>query len=229
MIILSLIIPFKDEKEVIKERINDFMYHGKDVEVIFVNDGSCDGGEKILLESYPESKMLHLKGVGTGKAFSEGARVSEGKFLMLLPIDCFLTDAVMGKLIHKLKISQEKVFVFPKKYSLHKKMNLYSYLQNRFLLKILKIASWTNVFVLSRELKNCLESSANSDFLVDLELSRSLRAWHWAIHDGFISVSPRRYLKDGAIRRILINGLILFLWYFKLKTNKELKQLYLRS
>lgn len=220
-IILSIVIPFKNEIKIMEEAIHRLMeIQNETVEFIFVDDGSQDYSRDFLKVHFSSSVFLRLSGLGAPKAFLEGAKCARGSYVMLLPLDCYLKKNCLKILLLKLQ-ERPEVLIFPKNYIEGPRMEWYSFLQNLFLLRVLKVAAWTNGFVFHTDLTPLLEDVSAGNFLCDLEFSRKLKSSHWQIMPCHIFVSSRRYRKDGVLKRVFINGFILFCWFFKiLKTDK---------
>jgi len=227
---LSIVVPFRNERSLVASMVTA---HGQlqssQVEFIYVDDGSIDGSGDELRQLNAGATILRLDGVGTGKAFLAGAHRANGRYILLLPIDCAVSRAGIDELLLASSSDRAGVVLFPKKYASTETMSPYALLQNLVLLKAIKLASWTNGFVFHRKLLTALERATKEVFLNDLEFSRNLRGEKWHVLANEISVSARRYEQDGAWRRILINGLILLLWQFKLASTQRLHQIYKRG
>lgn len=227
---LSIVVPFRNERSLVAAMV---AAHGQlqspMVEFIYVDDGSTDGSAEELGRLDSGVTILRLEGAGTGKAFLAGATQAKGRYVLLLPMDCVVSRAGIDELLLANSEDKAGVLLFPKKYAGTETMSPYAFLQNLVLLKVLKLASWTNGFVFHRNLIGALKLAAKEDFLNDLEFSRILRAERWHVLENEISVSARRYEKDGTWRRILINGLILLLWQLKLASTQRLHQIYKRG
>lgn len=91
---LSVLIPFLNEEESIPfllDSLNHFFSHyGKPVEVIFVNDGSTDGSENLLLRSSLtfNAKLISLsKNFGSHAALRAGILHAEGEMVTFMYAD----------------------------------------------------------------------------------------------------------------------------------------------
>jgi glycosyltransferase involved in cell wall biosynthesis len=224
---ISVIIPFRDERNML------LLSHTwtrelqlRSCEIIWVNDGSQDGSEKILAEIIgPEEKIIHTEGIGILGAFLEGSRRAQGDFFLWMPCDCNLFDFCF-ELLTKNKNFEGSVWgAFEKTYDVGK-LSLYAFLQNKLLLPQ-GVAAWTNCFMISKEILNMIPSEMA--FPQDLRLSKFLRAiTRPVILPGKIMVSARKYSKDGKTERIFQNGLVLLLYFMKVE-GKLLEGFYRRG
>ena len=227
---LSIVVPFRNEFALIAQMLaNHLQLQRSEVEFVYVDDGSTDGSGEELLRLNPQAVILRESGVGAGKAFYSGAKKSSGTFILLLPMDCVLSASALNELVSALTLNRSRIFLYPKNYSHQEKMSTYAWVQNLVLLRGIKLAAWTNGFVLHQSLLPVLERSVRDVFLGDLELSRNIRSEAWHILKHKLSVSPRRYDQDGALRRILLNGMIVILWQLKLASIPRLYQIYKRG
>ena len=77
---ISIIVPVYNVKDYLDECINSILCQThKDIELILIDDGSCDGSEKIC-DQYAEIDnricVIHKKNEGVSKARNEGDRKS---------------------------------------------------------------------------------------------------------------------------------------------------------
>lgn len=227
---LSIVVPFRNEKTILPAIIPEHLsLRHTDVEFLYVDDGSTDGGGDELRRLDPEAVILRQSGVGAGKAFLFGAQTAKGTYILLLPLDCVISVEAIHELLAEHTQGLAKVLLFPKRYTRAERMSFYAFLQNFILLKCIRLASWTNCFVIHRSLLPVLEQSVQEAFLNDLELSRNTRDEKWFVLKNKVSVSPRRYEQDGAWRRIILNGVIVILWQFKLASIQRLHRMYKRG
>ncbi len=93
---ISLIIPLYNEENRIKKNlkiIQNFLKR-KNIEIIFVNDGSDDGSEKIIKRFISKNKNKKLiqyisykKNVGKGYALKKGVLNSKKKWILICDVD----------------------------------------------------------------------------------------------------------------------------------------------
>lgn len=112
---ISIIIPaFNVEKYIIKcfESIIEQEY--KDIEIIFIDDGSSDLTyykakdflEKNLFFKY---KIIKQKNLGVSIARNKGIEAAEGEYILFLDADDYLEKSVLKKCVEKLKLTNSDI------------------------------------------------------------------------------------------------------------------------
>jgi hypothetical protein len=68
-------------------------------------------------------------------------------------------------------------------------------------------------------------------FLEDLDSGRRLRGrgHSMTVLPAQVQVSSRRYVRDGSLKRIILNGLITVLFFAGMRDYRKLKQIFYRS
>ncbi len=61
---VALVVVFRNEATHLPELSRYLQAYQNEVEIIFVNDGSTDGGEDLIAESLPQARILHQKAIG---------------------------------------------------------------------------------------------------------------------------------------------------------------------
>jgi poly-beta-1,6-N-acetyl-D-glucosamine synthase len=61
---VSLVVVFRNEAIHLPELIQHLQAYQSEIEIIFVNDGSSDGGENAIVESLPQARLLNQKSLG---------------------------------------------------------------------------------------------------------------------------------------------------------------------
>lgn len=101
--LISIIIPVFNEESVIKDCIESLLLQSqKDIEIIFVDDGSNDNTPEIIKKNSLLGKKLyyyHQKHLGPGSARNFGASKSKGEILVFVDADMtfdsnFISDLV---------------------------------------------------------------------------------------------------------------------------------------
>lgn len=89
--LISIIIPVYNGEGRIKKCVESLMPQiTDDMEVIIINDGSCDGTKRVceyLSNSYPNLKVLNQKNSGVSNARNKGIDCASGEFLLFLDDD----------------------------------------------------------------------------------------------------------------------------------------------
>jgi len=91
----SLVIPVYNEEDVIAQvlgEIQEFLlHHPLNLELLLVDDGSCDGTARIashLLTDWPHARLVRLpRNVGQAAALYHGMRQAQGRILILMDGD----------------------------------------------------------------------------------------------------------------------------------------------
>lgn len=95
-ILLSIILPVRNEETILWNAVNAFADHFDRVvgagswQYVLVENGSSDGTQQILdkiVERWPTSKALKLKKADYGNALREGILASEGKWNLIMNVD----------------------------------------------------------------------------------------------------------------------------------------------
>src|SRR5258708_5667967 len=98
---LSLIIPcFNEQKRLPKRFTNSYKFlftHFKNLEIIFVNDGSTDNTEKMLqtlVSKFKNTKLItYSKNHGKGYAIKQGVAIAQGEIIGFTDAD-FAVDLI---------------------------------------------------------------------------------------------------------------------------------------
>ena len=120
--LVSIITPcFNGEKFVHRLLDSILCQTYKNIEFIFVNDGSTDNTEQMIL-SYKQKFTkrdikfiyIHKKNGGQASAINEGLKIFKGKYLTWPDSDDWLTDDAIEKKVNFLEENQEYGFVISK-------------------------------------------------------------------------------------------------------------------
>jgi len=114
---LSVIIPFRDERENINllyRELNSVL--GKltePTEIIFINDGSADDGEKIVAEIAEGDRRVRLLNSigrkGKGEALLIGTQSAQGEIIVWLDADLQHSPADLPRFLEKIRASADLV------------------------------------------------------------------------------------------------------------------------
>lgn len=85
---ISCIIPTRDRQEMVLQAVQSVMTQDAGpIEVLVVDDGSCDCTAEVLSSRWPAIKVIRLSGLGPGPARNAGADAASGEVLMFLDSD----------------------------------------------------------------------------------------------------------------------------------------------
>ncbi|MDP2937932.1 MAG: glycosyltransferase family 2 protein [Candidatus Omnitrophota bacterium] len=105
MPLLSVIMPVYNEAKTIRQILEKINAVNIDKEIIVVDDGSCDGTEKILRDiKYNNLKIIHhSSNRGKGAAFLTGLSHAQGEFIIIQDADLEYDPADYLKLMEAIK------------------------------------------------------------------------------------------------------------------------------
>lgn len=101
--LVSVIVPVYNTEDYLEEcflSLKEQTY--KNIEMIFVNDGSTDGSEELLKKFEKEDKrarVFNKKNEGLSSARNAGLKVARGEFVTFLDSDDYLTKGAIGYLV----------------------------------------------------------------------------------------------------------------------------------
>jgi len=102
----SVVIPVFNEEENVAKLHSELMKVMKalksDFEIIFVNDGSTDGTERVLKSLKPITIITFRKNFGQSAALDAGIKASKGELIITLDGDGQNDPADIPKLLKKL-------------------------------------------------------------------------------------------------------------------------------
>ena len=107
--ILSVIIPCYNSKDFLEKCLGSLVCEEimDKLEVVLVNDGSTDGGEKIgesFAEKYPGTfRVLNKKNGGHGSAINAGAEIVSGKYMKVLDADDWFNTESLPDFVNALE------------------------------------------------------------------------------------------------------------------------------
>lgn len=102
---VSIIVSVYNNEKYIKECINSVIhqkYNQDKIQIILINDGSTDNSEQICkeyAEKYCNIKLINQKNQGVSAARNHGIQNAEGKYIMILDSDDFLSNNAVNDLI----------------------------------------------------------------------------------------------------------------------------------
>lgn len=235
---ISVIIPFYNEEKNLQYLIKDLntffsSFNEKNIEVIFVDDGSTDNSINAIINSKHssyKSKILKLsKNFGSHAALRAGITQASGAYIVMISADSQDPISIIGKLYEKSIEGYEIVIAKRKdtKSNLLSKLfsRFYSLLMRKFVLKSYP-AKGFDIIMFSNKVKNLLITNleSNSNFALQIlcygfnqcfiEYKKDVRKYgktKWSIGkkiklliDSFVSFS------FAPIRFVTIMGTIFF-------------------
>ena len=118
---LSVVIPFYNEEKRLKKSLNEiqkFLKKFRNIEIIFVNDGSNDNSEKIIkkfIKNYKRNIIQYIsykKNVGKGFAIKKGVLISKKKWVLICDADMSVKLNQLNEWFKKKYISSKKTAYF---------------------------------------------------------------------------------------------------------------------
>ncbi len=145
---LSIIIPFFNERENLEplyKELKQALGNLKEVsswEVVFVNDGSLDGGENVvkkIAKQEPRVKLVSLnRQFGKGKALEEGLKKAKGELIVFMDADLQDDPKDLKKFLEKINQGYDLVNGVRQKRQDNLVIKVYSKIFNWFLKNFLK-------------------------------------------------------------------------------------------
>ncbi len=145
---LSIIIPFFNERENLEPLYNELKQALENLkglsswEIVFVNDGSLDGGEKIVEKIVKAERRVRLVSLnrqfGKGKALEEGLKVASGELIAFMDADLQDDPKDLEKFLKKIEQGCDLVNGVRQKRQDNLVIKIYSKIFNWFLRNFLK-------------------------------------------------------------------------------------------
>ena len=207
MPLLSVIVPVYNEAKTIRQILEKINSVPIDKEIIVVNDGSCDGTEKILRDiKYNNLKIIHhSSNRGKGAAFLTGLSHAQGEFIIIQDADLEYDPNDYLKLMQALKENNADIVLgarFKKGYHglfIHKLGNrLITGLLN--LLFDLKLNDCFTCYKLFRRDTINLLNLKEKSFTIETEIVAKAAKKGLRIIEVPISYYPRPYSEGKKIR-----------------------------
>lgn len=100
--LVTVVVPVYNASKYLQQNIESLLYQTlKDIEIIYVDDGSTDNSVEII-ESYRKNdariKLLRQKNMHAGVARNTGMRAATGKYLLFLDADDFFEPEMLKEL-----------------------------------------------------------------------------------------------------------------------------------
>ncbi len=200
-------------------------------QVVISDAGSMDQTLEIIDRWMPKKKFELLKNKiqspSIGKTINLGLSNTQSDFVLILPCDTVVTLKGLQELEFKILHKNALCGGFRKQYKPETfALKLFQFSQNFLKIKFLHTLCWTHGIFFHRA---CLKDKKVPEigFMEDILLSDHLKKnLHWTLLKTPITVSSRRYLKDGVLKRITLNLAIYTLYRTRLFSVQWLRKLY---
>lgn len=207
MPLLSVIVPAYNEAKTIRQILEKINSVDIDKEIIVVDDGSCDGTEKILRDiKYNNLKIIHhSSNRGKGAAFLTGLSHAQGEFIIIQDADLEYEPNDYLKLIKALKENNADIVLgarFKKGYHglfIHRLGNRLLTVLLNLLFKVRLNDCFTCYKLFRRDTINLLNLKEQS-FTVETEIVAKAAKKGLRIIEVPISYYPRSYSEGKKIR-----------------------------
>ncbi len=216
--LISVIVPSLNEGENILQTLRS-AEGKKGVELIVADGGSTDS--TVLLAGSSGARVT-VSPPGRARQMNAGAATAKGDILLFLHADTILPRGFQDGVLHALS----KAGVAAGAFSLR-------FLGERgFLLRCVECtANWRSRWLqmpfgdqaifLKRQSFEDIGGFPDIPLMEDLEMVRKLRQkGRIVILPSFVRTSPRRYQRDGTLKRILINKFVFFGYFFGASPEK---------
>ena len=230
---LSIVIPVFNEERYLDKLFSELIkyFNEKNVEVIFVNDGSTDKSKNIIesLKTNQEYKFNFniinlIKNFGKGKAVREGVLNSSGKYVILQDADLELDLKDSKELLDIIKNNDEIKCIFGSRY-LSGKLKKHNYFFNElfgkinsFIFNILFGQSLSDIHcglkVLHRDVIDNIKLSIN-DFGLEIDLAAQIVRNNFFIYEYGVSYYFRT--KQQGKKITWIDGVKSYYYLFKVR------------
>lgn len=229
---LSIIIPIFNEEQYLFDLFKDLKiyFNQKNIEIIFVNDGSDDQSGKILNELKKKPYLFNFiivnleKNTGKGNAVRKGLKVSSGKYILLQDADLEL-DVKDSKEIYDIIENDNNIkCIFGSRY-LSGKLKRHNYFINQFigkfntfLFNLLFGQSLTDIHcglkIFDRDVYNKIKLSLN-DFGLEIDIASQIIKNKFFIYEVGVSYFSRT-VKAGK-KITWIDGIKSYYYLFKVR------------
>lgn len=227
----TLIIPILNESLELPTLFENLKNYPK-LPIIFCDGGSTDGSQRIIREMGYRLIEDRLEINSVWNTIRLAKNKIETDYLLIHPVDVkLLFDFETFESPEEREFEGDYAW-FDKQYEPRKEiLNFQAFLLNSLRSRKFKNFVWTNAPLIRTSIFNEIlglkRFQQNIGFLEDIVLSDYLKKhYEGSVLKGKVSVSARRYLKDGALKRILGNLKILMLFRFAGVSPQTLKKQY---
>jgi glycosyltransferase involved in cell wall biosynthesis len=235
---LTIIIPVLNEEKLIsnglskiKNILKNIPELSENIEVVISDAGSNDQtieiAQKICQQLQFTFVTNEINFPSIGKTIVQGLEYARYDTVFILPIDCQINKKHIEMICQCLHKKGFYYGLFSKKYENNiLTMKIYAFMQNFFRSKLLTQFVWTNGLFIQKSVLDDVNIPTDL-FMEDVILSDSLRKKYQGLYlDHPITVGSRLYDKNGPIKRILINGIVMIFYRLGIKNKLFLKKIY---
>lgn len=91
MLPVSVVIPTKNRREILRETVASILQQTIELEILVLDDGSTDGTSEMLRAEFPAVRALRFEqSKGPTVRRNQGAQLARGEFLFTIDDDCTL-------------------------------------------------------------------------------------------------------------------------------------------
>ncbi|MCR9203509.1 MAG: glycosyltransferase [Halobacteriovoraceae bacterium] len=227
---VTILIPvFNEEKAIpgLFKALESYPLH----KVLFCDGGSTDKSRDLIKEKGYPLVEKNIKQNSIWKTLCLAKNHVNSEFVWIHPVDMEAPE-VLSKLPAYFQTGKDYGW-FQKVYlEKHWLLSVQAFFLNKVRSKISKNFVWTNAPIIKtslfQSLANLKMMKDTEGFLEDVVLSDYLKKHYDGQYMTLkIHVDPRRYLREGVLKRIWGNLKIMYLFRFKKESPKKLKQLYI--
>ena len=235
---LTILVPILNEEKLICNAINNLNEllselddHDHHIKVLVSDGGSVDKtlelAGKCIKNFNFELLTNKLVKPSIGKTINQGLERIQDGTVLVLPVDCEITLDNLKFIINESQKPEFSYGGFAKRYQ-HSNalMRLYATSQNFIRTRLSSNFVWTNGIFFKMEVTKVVtisEEGFMEDVIFSDDLKRNFKATYGEMP---IIVGSRLYDKDGQLKRILINGLIMLIYRIGFKNKNILKFIY---
>tara|TARA_Y100000590_G_C15731197_1_gene1017093 strand:+ start:2742 stop:3758 length:1017 start_codon:yes stop_codon:yes gene_type:complete len=225
---LSIIIPVYNEINFLEKFTKDLknaFHDQKEIEFIFINDGSSDGSNEWLDKYKQENKIIFIdlkNNHGKGYAIRKGLEVASGDYVLFQDSDLELNPSDSREMYELIKRDSELKVLFGSRF-LSGKLRANRYFINEIFVKLNSIIfnilfrqSVTDLHcgtkIISREVIEKIKLSIN-DFGFEIDIASQIAKNNFQIYEYGVSYFSRSKLEGKKIT--WIDGILSYYYFFK--------------
>lgn len=206
--LLSIVIPFFNERDILADLFQQMAEIDLPYELILVDDGSTDGGSELARELAAGAGARYLRlepNQGKGSAVRQGIKAASGDFVVIKDADLEQDPHDIERMWHALQqgncdaVFGSRILSWPPTYDIRHTANLIMTLVVNMLAKGQLSDIMTGYKMVRTELLRCLKLSSNG-FDIEPEICVKLLKRGVAIKEISVSYKPRTITQGKKIR-----------------------------